>query len=268
MRLSLNLLLCAAFVFLLSTAPLATEQNQQTEGKNSAAPAAVDIQSNLKLLNNIVHLSDNDIRIRTKDGVVIFVDPVSGPAAELAIKAGMLKPDLILITHPHEDHFQPAVLQEYLKLNPKALLAGPADVVVLAQQKGIKDFKSLEPGQDYTIAGIDIHTVPACFLQGDSHPQAKKWVGYNLNVNGIQYYITGDTQPLPEMAQQKVDVIFPLLSGCGGNLDQAVKMTELCKAQIAVPVHHSGHEEVIKRYIAKLPQGVYGAYYLNAVLVQ
>lgn len=69
------------------------------------------------------------------------------------------------------------------------------------------------------------------------------------------------------MANLKVDVLLPLLSGCGGNLEQAVKMAELTKALVVVPVHTSGQEGTIKKYLAQLPKGVYGAYYKDAKLV-
>ena len=69
------------------------------------------------------------------------------------------------------------------------------------------------------------------------------------------------------MAKLKVDVLFPLLYGCGGNLEQALKMADLTKAPFVVPVHTGGHEEVIKKYLAGLPKEVQGAYYKDAKLV-
>jgi L-ascorbate metabolism protein UlaG (beta-lactamase superfamily) len=220
-----------------------------------------------QLLAGVVHLSDNDIRFHAVAGTNVFVDPMAGPADPNVVKTGMVKPDLILITHAHADHFQPAVLQEYLKLNPKARLAGPADVVKLAREKGIADMNTVTPGQDYTLAGIRFHTVPAYFSDGNSHPQANQWVGYVLELNKARYYVTGDTQPLPEMAQVKADVLFPLLYGCGGNLDLAVKMAELSKARVVVPVHTSNQEETVKKYLAQLPKTAQGAYYKDGKLV-
>jgi L-ascorbate metabolism protein UlaG (beta-lactamase superfamily) len=220
-----------------------------------------------KLLAGVVHLSDDDIRFRTSDGVSVFVDPMAGPADPNVVKTGMVKPDLILITHSHGDHFQPLVLLEYLKVNPKVKLAGPADVVKLAREKGIADMNTVTPGQDYTLAGISFHTVPAYFSEGTSHPQANQWVGYVLQLNKTRYYVTGDTQPLPEMAQVKADVIFPLLYGCGGNLDLAVKMAGISKARVVVPVHTSNQAETIKKYLAQLPKTAQGAYYKDGKLI-
>jgi L-ascorbate metabolism protein UlaG (beta-lactamase superfamily) len=219
-----------------------------------------------KLLQGVVHFSDDDVRFRTVGGVNVFVDPVSWPTDALVVQSGMVKPDLILITHSHGDHFQPTILREYLGLNPKAVLAGPADVVRMAGEKGMAA-SEIRPGQSYTMAGVKFSAVPACFLEGDSHPKTNQWVGYVLHLDGSNYYVTGDTQSLPEMAELKVDVLFPLLYGCGANLDQAAKMAELTKARVVVPVHTSGQEETIKKYLALLPKAVQSAYYKDGKVI-
>jgi L-ascorbate metabolism protein UlaG (beta-lactamase superfamily) len=236
-------------------------------GLGALAAQAGDSKECRKLLKGIVHLSDDDVRFHSKDGVTVFVDPVNGLEDSLVIKSAMVKPDLILITHPHEDHFKPEVLKTYIQANPDVVLAGPEEVVKLAKEKGIEGMKAVSPNQKYELAGVKIETVPAYFSERDSHPKANNWVGYVLHLNGARYYITGDTQPFPEMADVRVDVIFPLLYGCGGNLDLAVKMTEMSGAKTAVAVHHGGHVDAINRYIAKLPAGVQGIYYLDGKLV-
>jgi L-ascorbate metabolism protein UlaG (beta-lactamase superfamily) len=241
------------------------ESNAKKDDDSQSA-GAVDSKNALKMLAGIVHFKDNDIRFQTADGINMFVDPTSGPTDNLVVKSGMLKPDLILITHPHADHFLPEVLQDYLKLNPKAILAGPPDVVKLAKDKGIK-ISGVRVGKDYTLAGISFHTVPAYFKDGNHHPKKNQWVGYVLKLNDASYYVTGDTQPLAEMADIKADVLFPLLSGCGGNMAQAVEMAQQCKAHVVVPVHHSSQEETIKKYLNQLPKGVQGAYFLDAKLI-
>jgi L-ascorbate metabolism protein UlaG (beta-lactamase superfamily) len=255
-------------LLLAGTYPVAGGDEQQTVSKDAKSQSLgiADDKTASKLLKGIVHLGDDDIRFRTAGGVNVFVDPVSWPTDEAVVKSGMVKPDLILITHSHGDHFQPTMLREYLSLNPKAVLAGPPDVAREAREKGMKATE-INPGQSYTMAGVKFSAVPACFLEGDSHPKANQWVGYVLQLNGVNYYVTGDTQPLPEMAKLKVDVLFPLLYGCGGNLDQAVKMAELTKAHLVVPVHTGGQEEVIKKFMVRLPEGVQGAYYNDTKLV-
>jgi L-ascorbate metabolism protein UlaG (beta-lactamase superfamily) len=242
---------------------------------NKPQAASVQAPDAKELLAGIVHVSDDDVRFRTKSGLCVFVDPVNDPNDKMVVASGMARPDLILITHRHGDHFQPGVLMKYIKLNPKVVIAGPADVVAASRSKKI-EVSPVVPGQDYTMAGIDFTTVPSYFADpNNGHPKDKGWVGYVLKIDGARYYVTGDTGPLPEMAGTNPDVLFPLLAGCGGNLEQAVKMAEITKARIVVPVHfHSGpgkpieeaEEATANKYVARLPKGVQGVYYKDARL--
>jgi L-ascorbate metabolism protein UlaG (beta-lactamase superfamily) len=248
---------------LVLAAGLVSAQAGDSEKKECNAPA-VGTQTCNKLLKGIVHLNDNDIRFTRKDGAVVFVDPTSGPNDTAAKKSGLLKPDLILITHPHDDHFKPWLLQAYIKANPQMVIAGPAMVVAVAKAYGIEGVQLVEPNKSYTFAGFEVSTLPAYFDNKDwGHPKDQNWVGFVIALNGARYYVTGDTQTMPESANVKADVIFPLLSGCGGNMAQALEMAKLSGAKLVVPVHTSGQVETIKKYIASLPQGVQSAYYLK-----
>jgi len=182
--------------------------------------------------------------------------------------SGALRPDLILITHPHGDHFQPAILQAYIQANPNVVLAGPADVAALAQENGVQGMKGVAPGKTYTMAGVTFETLPAYFEDADHHPKANGWVGYVLQLNGARYYVTGDTQPLPEMAAAKATAVFPLLYGCGGNTDAALKMVKLSGAVVVVPVHHSNQTQTVEAFMSRLPEGMASDYVVDGRFTQ
>jgi L-ascorbate metabolism protein UlaG (beta-lactamase superfamily) len=215
------------------------------------------------LLKGVAHFQGDDIRMKTKDGKVIFVDPVVAPTDALVVKTGMVRPDVILITHPHEDHFRIDVIKQYLAANGKAVLVAPEDAAKKAQASGITNVKAVLPGQSYEVTGIQLQTVPAYFLEGNSHPKQNGWVGYVLQVNGRRYYVTGDTQMVPEIAPVQADVVFPLIFGCGGNIPNALKIADAVKATLAVPVHADGQEGAMKKYVAQLSKGIEGRYYWN-----
>lgn len=217
-----------------------------------------------KLLKGVVHLQNDDVRFARKGGGMVLVDPTSGPEDKAAIATGLVKPDLILITHPHSDHFQPAVLQAYRAANPQVVIAGPADVVKGGEKAGITGIQLVTPRQHYQLASFEFDTLPAYFTDAKAnHAQSAQWVGYVLTLNGVRYYVTGDTQPLESMADAKADVVFPLLYGCGGNTEQALKMTRLTGAKVVVPVHHSGQLATIKKFLAQLPDTTAYAYYVG-----
>jgi L-ascorbate metabolism protein UlaG (beta-lactamase superfamily) len=245
----------------------AAQAGEKNAGEKDAGAKGAACQSSCKLLKGVVHLTDDDVRFRTADGKVVFVDPLAGPGDKLVVKTGMIRPDLILITHPHGDHFQPAVLQQYIAANPAVVLAGPADVAKLAAEKGIAQMRVVKAGEHLSLAGVEVDAVPAYFANADHHPQKNQWVGYVLQLNGARYYVTGDTQPLAEMASVKADVLFPLLFGCGGNTDQAVEMAKLSGARVVVPVHHSNQTKTIETYMSRLPESVACGYFAGAEFV-
>lgn len=258
-----TILKCPLLVLLLLAASLASAQSGNVEKKEMAAANPMN-QSGNPLLKGITHFKDNDIRFTRNDGKILFVDPTSGPNDNAVKKSGFLKADLILITHPHDDHFKPWLLQTYIKANPQVVIAGPAMVVAVAKAYGIEGVQLVEPNKYYSFAGFEVSTLPAYFDNKDwNHPKDQNWVGYVLPLNGTRYYVTGDTQPMPESANARADVIFPLLSGCGGNFAQALEMVKISGAKLVVPVHTSGRVETIKKYIASLPQGVQSAYFLK-----
>ncbi|MFZ5785265.1 MAG: MBL fold metallo-hydrolase [Acidobacteriota bacterium] len=218
-----------------------------------------------RLLANVLHLRDNDVRFKTSKGKVVFVDPMAGPADPAAVKRGMTKPDLILITHSHLDHCNVVVLKGYADRNPNLVLVGPADVVAYAKVNGIP-VAEVKPDQEYTMAGFRFRTVAAYVLDG-SHPREKNWVGYVLSIDGASYYVTGDTQPLAEMAQAKPDVLFPPVFGCGSNVEQALQMVAACTPGVTVPVHTGGEQGVIEAFLTRLPREVQGAHFEDGTLV-
>lgn len=252
------LLVGAAFGLIIASTVLWAQGS--VEKKIEGTPDA-GVNRSESLLEGVVNLSNNDVRFRTAKGLSVFIDPLAGPADPLVVRSGMVKPDLILVTHAHGDHFVPEVLAEYIEANSEVVIAGPEDACRAAKEKGIDRMKAVTPGSEYVMAGVRFLSVPAYFENKESHAKANQWVGYVLKLDGATYYVTGDTGPLPEMETLEADVIFPLLWGCGGNADQAAKMAELCKASLVVPVHHGGNLEAINKLFSQLPEGTKGLYY-------
>ncbi len=249
----------------LTVSPPAVAAQATPAGGTPGGPRGFDAA---RVLAGVVHFSDDDVRFRTSKGAVVMVDPVFLPETPSVKKTGMVRADLILITHIHSDHFDPVVLRVYARGNPALVLAGPADVLKVARASGIAvPMREVAPGREYSLAGIRVRTLPAYFLGDPTHPRESGWVGYVLTIDGTTCYVTGDTEPLPEMANLRPDILFPILMGCGGNLEQALEMVRLCQPRAVVPVHTGGADDVIRQFLARLPKGVQGAYYRDGTLV-
>ena len=127
------------------------------------------------------------------NGKVIYSDPYS----EVADYAGKPAADLILITHNHYDHYDPAAFCH---------VETPATKFVVSQNVGVVDarYQVLENGESTEWEGIRIAAVPSYNIERRNeegnhfHPQGVG-NGYVLDFGGFTLYIAGDTEPVPEM---------------------------------------------------------------------
>lgn len=135
----------------------------------------------------------------------ILVDPVGDPAQY----ADFGKPDLILITHHHGDHYNADTLAAIkggatqIIANPEVYGKMPADLQAMTREVGNGDNAS------YGALGVD--AIPAYnTTEGREkyHPQGRD-NGYVLSFDGFRVYISGDTEDIPEMrALENIDLAF------------------------------------------------------------
>ena len=93
------------------------------------------------------------------DGRTVYVDPVGGPKPF----AGLPKPDLVLVTHIHFDHFDPATLEAVVPAGERTVIVVPKTVAEKIPQalRGRTKLKVLANGESSEAAGIAVEAVPA-----------------------------------------------------------------------------------------------------------
>lgn len=139
------------------------------------------------------------------DDQTIFVDPYDKPAKFTAFG----KPDLVLITHTHQDHFNREVLAA-LDLGG-ATLIGPAAVVEQAADLGFDKITVLKNGERVEMGDMAVDAVAAYNLppaEDAFHPPGK-FNGYVLTLGDERFYFSGDTEDVDEMrALRNIDYAF------------------------------------------------------------
>jgi L-ascorbate metabolism protein UlaG (beta-lactamase superfamily) len=136
-------------------------------------------------------------------GKTVHVDPVG----KLADYATLPKADLILITHSHGDHLDPAAIA--------AIRKPETQVVVAPDCEGkVEGALVMQNGERKTLAGINVAAVPAYNLvhtrpDGTPYHPKGRGNGYVITFGDTRVYVAGDTENVSEMkALQDIAVAF------------------------------------------------------------
>ena len=71
------------------------------------------------------------------------------------------------------------------------------------------------------------------------HPKDNGWVGYILEIDGIRYYIAGDTDITEENKRVKCDIAFVPVGGTYTmDFKEAAELVNEIKPKVAVPIHY------------------------------
>ncbi len=168
---------------------------------------------------------------------------ISGPSNTIYIDPWKLKSfqpaDIILISHEHYDHFSK---EDVAKLVTPATTIVTTPVVA-GQLTG--DVRAVRPGDTLTVKGIKIEVVAAYNIDKfrspgvPYHPQADNKLGFIVEVDGVRIYHSGDTDPIPEMANVKTDIaILPVGGKFTMTAAEAVQALRVLKPKIAIPIHY------------------------------
>jgi L-ascorbate metabolism protein UlaG (beta-lactamase superfamily) len=163
----------------------------------------------------------------------VYIDPNS--------VSGDIKADLILITHPHGDHWSPAELDKIVK--PGTILIAPEEVVYTGN---IAKRIVLKPGEEFNdFPQLKIKAVPAYNINKVwFHPREANWVGYLIKIKDVTIYHSGDTERIPEMKTFTADIaLLPL--GQTYTFDTVNDAAEAAKdvhAKLAIPMHFGLYE--------------------------
>ena len=139
-------------------------------------------------------------------GKIIHIDPWSQ-----ADYGGLPQADLILITHTHADHMDPAMLKT-LRKDSTVIVTPPAVADTLNGAAG--EIETLSNGEKKTYLGIEVEAVPMynlVFGPSPGKPFHHKGIGngYVLRFGETRAYFSGDTECVPEMkALRNIAVAF------------------------------------------------------------
>ena len=174
-------------------------------------------------------------------GKVIYVDPWSQ-----GDYTGLPQADLVVVTHTHADHLDPAQIAKLKK--PETIIVGPPaviDTLNCAPACGVAE--SVSDAEKQTVMGIEIEGVPMYNIVRGSAP-GKPFhhrgigSGYILGFGDTRVYFSGDTECTAEMkALKNISVAFLAMNPPRTETPlEAAECAKAFKPRIVYPYHYRG----------------------------
>lgn len=168
--------------------------------------------------------------LKTPSGTIVMIDPYLSDYAEQqwmmpraippAIDPARLKPDILLVTHWHEDHLDAPTVKRWATDGP-GIFVGPELCALRARAWRWPEERvvRLDRGQTTRIEDVEITATHA--RHDTPSVPAPDAVGFLLDIGGVRIWNVGDTEydaHLRPMREERIDVALIPINGVGGNL--------------------------------------------------
>lgn len=172
----------------------------------------------------ITWLGHASFKIESEEGLKVYLDPWKIKTKDEA--------DLIFVTHSHYDHLSP---DDVSKIQGKA-------TTILVSTDGVGklrgEVRAVKPGDNLSLKGVNVRTVPAYNLNKPYHPKENGWVGYFFEIGMVSVYHAGDTDFVPEMNDLKPSVaLLPIGGTYTMDVEDALAAVEAIKPGMVIPMH-------------------------------
>lgn len=179
--------------------------------------------------------------------LIIHIDPVS----RYADYAKLPSAGLILITHHHGDHLDPAAVRQLSKPDTVTICPGKC----AGQLEGAVVMNN---GDSRVEKGIKIDAVPAYNIVhrregGEPYHPKGEGNGYVLTMGGKRVYIAGDTENIPEMKSLSgIDIAFlPMNLPYTMTPEMVADAVRAFRPRIVYPYHYGNTDPVVLTSLLK-----------------
>lgn len=154
-----------------------------------------------------------------------------------------VKPDIMIFTHNHLDHYDPETVKYFITEDSQMTVLAPSSVWGEVRKFGGKhNYVLFDRHTEWTEYGVRFEAVKAC--HSDASP-----IGVIIYDEEQTYYVTGDTLYNKEIFSdlpKDIDVVFLPVNGVGNNMnmEDAARFVVECGAKKVVPMHFGMFDEM------------------------
>ena len=182
------------------------------------------------MLENVEVFCHNSIKITGSK--IIYIDP-------FRLNKEYHDADYVFSTHTHYDHFSEEDIEKILKKDTVIITPDSSRELACDLTKDRERVKIVEPNNEYELAGVKFSTTYAYNKETLYHTKNENWVGYIIELDGVKYYIAGDTDNVKELKDIECDVAFlPVGGKYTMGYEEAAGLANTIKAKIVVPTHY------------------------------
>ncbi len=148
--------------------------------------------------------------------------------------------DYVFITHEHYDHFSPEDIRKAIKFDgylvvPLSMKHLTGDITTIPQSHIV----TVKPGEKREIARLMVETYPAYNQNKPFHIKRNGWLGYLVTMDADKYYVSGDTDAIPEIKDIRCDVAFLPIGGTYTmDASAAAGLTKKIHPRVVIPTHY------------------------------
>ena len=184
---------------------------------------------------NITLLYNAGVMIETND-TRIYIDPI-----ELNSTFTDYPADIVLVTHPHGDHYDPTSLDRIETESTEFIF--PSNMTAECAAYGAT---GVVPGDTVMVGDVNITAFYMYTLPVDpypaSHPAEANWTSFIITIDGFTFFHAGDSKNIIEYYALTGDIdlaFLPLGPGCQTMADyEVVSALERIQPVYFVPIHY------------------------------
>lgn len=199
-------------------------------------------------------LGQAGLLFESDEGVKIMIDPYFSnscvklnPANDRRMPVDerflSVKPDIMIFTHNHLDHYDPETVNMFIKPDSNMTVLAPSSVWGEVRKiGGNNNYVEFNRHTEWSEKDLCFKAVKATH----SDPYA---IGVIVEDGKRAYYVTGDTLYNTEIIEDlphRIDVVFLPINGVGNNMNvtDAVRFVWAIGARKAVPLHYGMFDDI------------------------